>query len=318
MRIFIIFSLFVLSKITHAEVCKDERTSCPVWSGKGYCDSKHLYGKFMSLNCKKSCGLCLNNEISPNIGECGKGISYDNIDSSPPLQGQWPWNAALYMYDEFHCGAVLVDSQHALTAASCVTNAYFKYDTKNFKIVLNDFQRDVKENGEQVISIEKITVHQSYGDLYENDIAILKLQKPANFNSQVGPICLPQKNKAISTKSKCIALGWGANQYSAPKADFLKTMKISLVSQKTCEKKNTHRGKTIITKNMICGNTIGNEFIICRGDNGGPVACLNENGNYVLQGIVSFGHISCDENIFYPVFTSVNHYIDFIKSKITS
>jgi len=36
--------------------CKDENTSCALWSKKGYCKQK--YKDYMSLRCKKSCGLC--------------------------------------------------------------------------------------------------------------------------------------------------------------------------------------------------------------------------------------------------------------------
>ena len=43
------------STTTPASSCKDKKTSCENWAGKGYCSK---YKNYMTKNCKKSCDLC--------------------------------------------------------------------------------------------------------------------------------------------------------------------------------------------------------------------------------------------------------------------
>ena len=40
---------------TTAGSCKDKKTSCQNWAGKGYCSK---YKSYMTKNCKKSCSFC--------------------------------------------------------------------------------------------------------------------------------------------------------------------------------------------------------------------------------------------------------------------
>ena len=62
------------------------------------------------------------------------------------------------------------------------------------------------DEGEQIIKVAKIITHERYGRL-NNDIALLKLEKPVMFGKHVQPICLPNQGDKPAIGSKCFITG---------------------------------------------------------------------------------------------------------------
>ena len=59
---------------------------------------------------------------------------------------------------------------------------------------------------------------------------------------------------------------------------------------------------------------IPRKFLFCmKGDSGGPLFCENDNGDYVLQGIVSWGMRPCAQEQYPSVFTRVSYFRDWIE-----
>ena len=72
-----------------------------------------------------------------------------------------------------------------------------------------------------------------------------------------------------------------------------------------------------VTENMICAGDAGKTKIGgCYGDSGGPLACKNAAGTWVLQGIVSWGDPDCSSQTHYTVFTRVGNFRKWIEDKI--
>ena len=67
------------------------------------------------------------------------------------------------------------------------------------------------EGTEQIIPIDKIIVLPKYDPAkrprYDDDVALVKLRDPINFNNNVRPVCLPTIDFAPGTN--CYATGWG-------------------------------------------------------------------------------------------------------------
>lgn len=53
-------------------------------------------------------------------------------------------------------------------------------------------------------------------------------------------------------------------------------------------------------------------FIVCQGDSGGPLTAMNEDGNAILVGVISFGH-DCKSTI-PALFSFVPAFRDWIKT----
>ena len=42
------------------------------------------------------------------------------VGGKPAQEGEWPWQAALYYFNTFICGGVLLSDEWVVTLASCV------------------------------------------------------------------------------------------------------------------------------------------------------------------------------------------------------
>lgn len=74
---------------------------------------------------------------------------------------------------------------------------------------------------------------------------------------------------------------------------------------------NSQLSLEVDEETMLCAGEDGKGG--CRGDSGGPLAC-NERGQWVLRGIVSWGHADCNADDYYTVFARVSSLIDWIEN----
>ena len=87
------------------------------------------------------------------------------------------------------CGASLIDRETAITAASC-----FNERSKDSVVLILGAQKlsDTQEIHRENRTIKTLIKHPKYkeGKAYF-DIAIIKLDKPVEFNIYIYPVCLP-------------------------------------------------------------------------------------------------------------------------------
>jgi secreted trypsin-like serine protease len=108
----------------------------------------------------------------------------------------------------FKCGASLISELFALSVAHCQTAdrtpaSVIRLGALNLKV------RDVN-SPEVDIPIALFINHEAYNkDTRENDIAVIKMSKPAIFSANIRPACLQFTNNL--PKSSILATGWGTN-----------------------------------------------------------------------------------------------------------
>ena len=73
----------------------------------------------------------------------------------------------------------------------------------------------------QDLRVRQIYRHPKYNDpvMWANDVALLLLDRPAQLNSAVRPICLPDKDDQPGTD--CTVTGWGRLSHSGSDPDYL-------------------------------------------------------------------------------------------------
>lgn len=116
----------------------------------------------------------------------------------------------------------------------------------------------------QLRSISQVIVHPDFDtETYNNDIALLKVNRPFNLGStfsQVGVICL-ERNVSIVPYDIATICGFGAKAYHEKVRTHLYKTDIAIIDRSTCNESFSYK----ITENMICaGGMIASKRDACQ------------------------------------------------------
>ena len=174
---------------------------------------------------------------------------------------------------------------------------------------VNDRSRDTPQRRR----VDKVYVSSRYvyilSTAQHNDIAVLKLSFPLQFNSAVSPICLPAPNSTPLPGRLMTITGFGVTQFGVfTMSQRLMKANVPLVDTDTCN--NYMRGG--ISDHMICAGYKEGGVDSCQGDSGGPLLDYQA-GRYTLVGVVSWG-VGCAARDRYGVYTEVWKFLEFVES----
>ena len=93
-----------------------------------------------------------------------------------------------------------------------------------------------------------------------------------------------------------------------------------VVSNRICQTqhmKSAINSSSTVTSVMLCAGDAGKTKTSgCFGDSGGPFVCQNAAGQWVQQGIVSWGDSACSSTSHYSVFARVSMFRQWIEDVI--
>lgn len=99
---------------------------------------------------------------------------------------EFPWTVGLFRQGKLYCGASVISENFLLTAAHCVDGL-----TSN-EIKAYFGGHNITQDYTDVRRIKKIHQHEKFNIFsFDNDIALLELQKSVKFGPKVQPACLP-------------------------------------------------------------------------------------------------------------------------------
>ncbi|KAB7496868.1 Trypsin-1, partial [Armadillidium nasatum] len=223
------------------------------------------------------------------------------VGGTSAYHGEFPYQLIFLYKNRFRCGGFILNKFYAATAAHCpVLN-----NLEDFKVVAGEFVLSKNDSTEQIRNVVAVIKHNFSHASLENDLALLKVDPPFDFNKYVGPVQLPTQGQV--TTGNCVVTGWGRLRFRGPLPDTLQKVSLPVVSDEIC--RNSY-GKNLIKDSMICAGYSEGGKGACHGDSGGPLFC-----NGYVAGIVSFGRGCAFPN--YPtVFTETAFFVDWIKKHI--
>uniref|UniRef100_A0AC35TYV4 Peptidase S1 domain-containing protein n=1 Tax=Rhabditophanes sp. KR3021 TaxID=114890 RepID=A0AC35TYV4_9BILA len=270
---------------TFAGACKDERTEV--------------------IRCGDSCGR-------PNIALFSSHMRCKRIVGGCSIKpDESPWTASIRLRspDSHHCGAAIISNLFLLTAAHCVSIV----PKESLYIRVGDFNNLISEPQEINVGIAEVVLHPSYENIFNHDIAIIKLDTPLNFTQFVKPICLPPSTYQFEIGSECFVSGFGKftneDVENAPYSSLLQIAKVPILNKTFCRMANEG---TVLGETTICAGYVAGGVDACHGDSGSPLACVY-NGVFYLNAVVSWGD-GCAEINKPGIYTSTSSYISWIEN----
>ncbi|ENN83614.1 hypothetical protein YQE_00031, partial [Dendroctonus ponderosae] len=165
--------------------------------------------------------------------------------------------------------------------------------------------------------ISRTIVHPDYNPkTHQNDIALIQISKPANFTTNVQPICLPisEMNDDLTGKFAVVS-GWGLTEKGLSSSILLKAS-LPVFPLTTCRK--IYGAFIPVTETQICaGGQNGQDS--CSGDSGGPLTyagLIDGYPRYIQYGIVSLGPKKCGTDGQPGLYTRVKAHLEWILDNI--
>lgn len=207
------------------------------------------------------------------------------------------------------CGGSLISNSWIVTAAHCLYNRDEPLRAVGGTDNLNFMYRAQTRNAFQQI------IHPNFDiATYDNDIALVKVDKPYNLESSfshVGTVCV-NRDMVLLPYDIATICGFGSRAFHEKTRSHLYETEIAIIDKNTCNK--AFGG--MITDNMICaGGMIANKRDACSGDSGGPITMDLGDGRMSLIGVVSFGN-DCAVQNFPGIYTKISNYYDWINNNI--
>ena len=110
-----------------------------------------------------------------------------------------------------------------------------------------------------------------------------------------------------------VVTGWGRLNSTGPQSDRLQEARLNTITNTACARSH---GDHKITESMICAGADDRDA--CRGDSGGPLAVMGQNGEFSQVGVVSWGNRRGCAIPGYPgVYTRVTSLLPWIRQRMT-
>lgn len=177
------------------------------------------------------------------------------------------------------CGGTIITLDWVLTAGHCVKEKAvntFIVAGRNYPYVPNE------NSTEQLRTAIRVKIHKKFdeSEIFEYDIAVLKMNYSFTFTASVKPALLPYKGFTKHCQHPKI-MGWGHTnehaevtdtwtKYELPKKR-LKCADVAIGSDEECSKYKTHGKRHLCIVHTGATNTGS----ACLGDSGGPLVCDN-------------------------------------------
>lgn len=210
---------------------------------------------------------------------------------------QWPWmvsvelrNPVLKIFTH-KCGGFIINNHWVMTAAHCIHEAKPKSITLRF--AEHDLSHENELHPHFRRNVTQMIIHSSFKpETFENDIALLKLDRAIEYGPAVAPLCLASKSSELFINETATVVGWGQTD-----ADFIRPFSVlrhttlRVLSNLQCLNQYATVGyQEDFPSYFLCAAEKDKDS--CEGDSGGPLMVKTTflgRSRWMAIGIVSWG-----------------------------
>lgn len=261
------------------------------------------------------------------VGQCGYQFhqtrklikrAIHGIDTAPM---EFPWMAGVFARTlngklQYIGGGSIIHKNVILSAAHFLTSR--KPTELLVRAGVHDILGALDEGEYQQRTVSRLIVHDAlYVPGLINDIALIIVEEPFKWSRFVNPICLPTQSQYISTRSNCMASGWGKDARFGTYQRQLKKIDLSIVERKACQRflRATRLGPFYqIDYSLLCAGGLSRDT--CKGDGGSPLVCeMQQTKNRFYQCGIVAGGIGCGRRI-PALYVNVAYFTNWIKQQM--
>jgi len=234
------------------------------------------------------------------------------VGGMPAVEGQFPHQLMHRYYGSYICGAVIIDSKFALTAAHCVHEDGVTDPPAAVSLVAGKLSRTVAGPNEQIVQVTRIVAHADYDEYwFSNDIAIMYIGGGEFLNNNfIQAVPLPASQQQTHPGTITVS-GWGTTSAGGQLAPTLMHVTIPTISDADCQR--SYPDEQVLPSMLCAGLTQGGQDS-CQGDSGGPLISTDSSQRTYLSGLVSWGY-GCAAAGYPGVNTEVSYFIEWIEAQ---
>jgi hypothetical protein len=222
----------------------------------------------------------------------------------------FPWQV-FYLSGDYTCGGTIISPDWIVTAAHCTENSNGNKISPSKMAIKVGANNPYNTLEGKIYYINEVIVNEGYNSsTLQNDIALLRLKDPINFEN-AKPIKLISDNDVANGSTDPGVMswvtGWGLTKV-VPETYPTKLQKVQLPIISNAQAATVW--KNIPETTIMAGYLNGNKDA-CNGDSGGPLI-VPVSDEYKLAGIVSWGSSKCDT---YGGYTRISSFESWIRAK---
>jgi len=221
----------------------------------------------------------------------------------------FPWQVSITNIFGGSCTGSIINQKSIITAAHCINPNYDIF----LRVRVGSSRRD--RDGTLKL-VKKVIIHPDFDKpaLLNNDIALIILRFPLEYNENVQPVALPEQDEEAPEDGTFVVSGWGVySNISQLNSDDLNAVFVQIVDRDVCADVYT-RKSSLVSDNVICAGVLDFEGTdACHGGAGSSLT-LPSAKTPVLYGFVSWG-LECVDQELPEIHTRVSSYVDWIKNQ---
>ncbi|KAJ8687781.1 hypothetical protein QAD02_023575 [Eretmocerus hayati] len=240
------------------------------------------------------------------IGIVDKSQRFRIVNGDPAKIEDHPYEVIIEIkYIELFCAGAIISDRHIVTVARCARFAQVKR-----AIIRSGSSR--KNFGGDEHNISLVTIHQDWEGDEENNIAVVKVVEPFQFNKIPKAIPLMDQDEKIQNGTSAIVSGWGVTE--SGETNQLFKLSVVIIDLSTCKKmwKVDH-----IDEGWMCAKNFENKGkVVCSGDYGDTLV-IGKGQDKRLAGILiwTWRLENCDDDK--PrAYVNIAHYRNWINEAI--